>query len=472
MEKTIIKLGYCPTRRDLFSREEAVRYGKLIRSVIAGFDVEITDLAGINEDELLYKETDLSIVIKRFKAAELDALFVPHCNFGSESLVAQLAKALGLPVLLWAPRDGKPDGSNMRDRDSQCGLFATGKVLKRHNVPFTYLTNSWYDSEEFKAGFKRFLAVAAVVRSVKDLRILQISTRPEPFASVICNEGELLEKFGIQLYPIALNDLIVEMNKIRAEGSLEFKGTAEFIKTNISKNSSMEQIEKMTALKMAIKSLAGLYGCRAVAIQCWNTLQDITGIMPCLANSLLADEGLPVACETDISGAVTAVMVQAASMNAKPHFFADITVRHPQNENAELLWHCGAFPYSLAKDKAEAAAGEHAVLPSKAYGVCEWEIKGGKITIARFDGDHGKYSLFIGEADGTEGPKVGGSYLWIKTKNWPKWEHKLVKGPYIHHVACIHGEYGEILSEACTYIKGLEADPVEPEIDELEKRWM
>lgn len=29
----------------------------------------------------------------------------------------------------------------MRLRDTQCGLFATGKVLSRFGVPFTYLTN-------------------------------------------------------------------------------------------------------------------------------------------------------------------------------------------------------------------------------------------------------------------------------------------------------------------------------------------
>ena len=29
----------------------------------------------------------------------------------------------------------------MRLRDTQCGLFATGKVLRRFGVPFTHLTN-------------------------------------------------------------------------------------------------------------------------------------------------------------------------------------------------------------------------------------------------------------------------------------------------------------------------------------------
>lgn len=81
-----------------------------------------------------------------------------------------------------------------------------------------------------------------------------------------------------------------------------------------------------------MRQLADQYGCNAVAIQCWNALQGELGIMPCAANSLLNEEGLPVVCETDIHGAITAVMAEAADLNRTPSFFADWTVRHPDNE--------------------------------------------------------------------------------------------------------------------------------------------
>ena len=61
--------------------------------------------------------------------------------------------------------------------------------------------------------------------------------------------------------------------------------------------------------------------------------------MPCAANSLMNEEGIPVVCETDIHGAVTALLAEAAAMNETPSFFADWTVRHPDNENGELLQH-------------------------------------------------------------------------------------------------------------------------------------
>ena len=54
-----------------------------------------------------------------------------------------------------------------------------------------------------------------------------------------------------------------------------------------------------------------------------------------------------------------------------------------------------------------------------------------------------------------DGPKTKGTYVWLEVKDWPKWERKLVEGPYIHHCAGIYGNYTEVLAESCKYIPGL-----------------
>ena len=51
-----------------------------------------------------------------------------------------------------------------------------------------------------------------------------------------------------------------------------------------------DALENVAALKVAMKRLAEKYGCGAIAIQCWNQLQNEIGIMPCAANALLSDE--------------------------------------------------------------------------------------------------------------------------------------------------------------------------------------
>lgn len=229
-----------------------------------------------------------------------------------------------------------------------------------------------------------------------------------------------------------------------------------------------ENLKKIVALKLAMKKWVEEEGLSAVAIQCWMALPDEYGMAPCFANAMLTDEKIPVICETDIHGAITSVMLQAANRYKEPIFFSDLTIRHPEKNNSELLWHCGNFPYSLkAKDSPASVRWHGEVFP----GVAHWRLKKGEITVARFDGDNGSYSLLMGHAHSVEGPDTSGTYLWIEVNDWPLWEEKFIRGPYIHHVAGIYGKFAPVLYEACRYIPELIPDAVDPDEEEL-KKWL
>ena len=92
----------------------------------------------------------------------------------------------------------------MRYTDSQCGLFATSKQLQRMGIPFSHIENCEKEDPVFARGVEKFLSVTCMVKGFKRLRIAQIGCRPKPFNSVICNEGELIEKFGVEIAPINL----------------------------------------------------------------------------------------------------------------------------------------------------------------------------------------------------------------------------------------------------------------------------
>lgn len=442
-----IKLGLAPTRRAIFSAPAAMEYAEKTRSRLKELGVEYVDINDISEDGLLHDEEDEIRIAEKFRAAGVSGLFLPHTNFGTEYECTRLAKRLGLPVLLWGPRDECPDQNGMRLRDSQCGLFATGKVLRRFNVPFTYMTNCNLTDPEFERGVRDFLAVCSVVKTFRSIRILQIGPRPMDFWSTMCNEGELLEKYGIQLAPVPLPELMQEMQKARTQKQ-EVERTVGYCRSCMNINVTSEQLETIAALKEAMLALVKKYRCNAVAIQCWNALQDEIGIMPCAANSLLNEMGIPTVCETDIHGAITALMVEAATLDDTRSFFADWTVRHPTNDNAELLQHCGPWPISVARER-----------PSIGYpvafdfpGSISAEAKHGEITLARFDGDHGEYSLLLGKAKGVDGPYTKGTYLWVEVKNLKRLEAKIVEGPYIHHCVGIHKDVVAVLYEACKYL--------------------
>lgn len=451
-----IKLGFAPTRRSIFSAPDAIKYRGLTAQRLRELGVDFVDIDDINEEGLLYSEDDRLKIVEKFRAAGVDGLLLAHCNFGTEYLCARLAKDLNVPVLLWGPLDERPEPDGTRLRDTQCGLFATGKVLRRFGVPFTYLTNCRLSDPVFERGVRDFLAVCNVVKIFRNIRILQIGPRPFDFWSTMCNEGELLEKFNIQLAPIPLPELTTEVKKAIAEGG-EVQKTIAYCRENMDIKVSDEQLTNIAGLAVAMERLVKQYHCNAAAIQCWNALQGELGIMPCAANALLNDKGIPVVCETDIHGAVTALLVEAAANDGTRSFFADWTIRHPDLANGELLQHCGPWPLSVSGCR-----------PCITYplafdypGAITAEAKHGDLTLARFDGDNGEYSLLLGNAKGVDGPTGMGTYLWVEVDNIKRLEAKIVEGPYIHHCVGIHKDIVPVLYEACKYI-GVKPDLYDP----------
>ena len=456
MDKVRIKLGFAPTRRSIFSAPDAIKYRGLTAKRLEELGIDFVDITDINEEGLLYQDADMYRIAEKFKKEKVDGLFLPHCNFGTEYECARLAKELNVPVLLWGPLDERPEADGTRLRDTQCGLFATGKVLRRFKIPFTYMTNCRLEDEVFERGIRDFMAVCSVVRTFRNIRILQISTRPFDFWTTMCNEGELLEKFNIQLAPIPMPELTDEVKKAIADKS-EVEEVMRYCRENMEILVKDDEMQNVAALKVAMKRLAQKYGCQAIAIQCWNQLQCELGIMPCAANALLNDEGIPVVCETDIHGAITALMVEAAGMNETRSFFADWTIRHPDIANGELLQHCGPWPISVAKEKAKLTYP----LAFNHPGSITAEAKHGEVSLARFDGDNGEYSLLLGNAKGVDGPKGMGTYLWVEVDNIKRLEAKIVEGPYIHHCVGIHKNVVPVLYEACKYI-GIKPDLYDP----------
>ncbi|MBS6646703.1 MAG: L-fucose/L-arabinose isomerase family protein [Clostridiaceae bacterium] len=456
-----VKIGFAPTRRSIFSAPDAIKYRDLTAERLRKMGVDFVDIKEINEEGLLYDDRDVERIAEKFKAAGVDGIMFPHCNFGTEYVCARLAKKMNLPVLLWGPLDERPEPDGVRLRDTQCGLFATGKVLRRFQIPFTYVTNCRLNDPVFERGIRDFIAVCNVVKTFRNIRILQIAPRPFDFWTTMCNEGELLERFNIQLAPVPMTELTEEIKKVKEEKN-RVKELVTYIHQNMEVRIKEDETRNVAALAAAMENLVQRYGCNAAAIQCWNALQTELGIMPCAANAILNEEGIPVACETDIHGAITSLLVEAAGMGETRSFFADWTIRHPDIPNGELLQHCGPWPVSIAKEKAVLTyplAFDHP-------GSLTAEAKHGGITLCRFDGDNGKYSLLLGNAKGVEGPGCMGTYLWVEVENIKRLEAKIVEGPYIHHCVGIHKDVVPVLYEACKYM-GIAPDlydPVEEEV--------
>lgn len=466
-DRRTLRIGFAPTRRVLttpkaFNKDEAFRIKNEVEAYMHTFsDVEWVNLDTINPEGLLYNTADVPGVCELFLKEKVDAVFFPHCNFGTEEAVAKVARAVGKPVLIWGPRDASPDENGDRLTDTQCGMFAATKVLQQFGVKYTYISNCRLEDETFRRGVENFLGAVSVVKALHHLRIGQIGTRPEAFWSVKTNERELMEKFGIEIVPITLAAL-ADMLKENLEKNYEdIRQEVRDLQKRFPDSACSEKDWVSVAnLKLTIRNWCRKNGLSAVASECWKPMATVAGTSVCFAFSELTGEGIPVICESDIHGAVSSVIAAAATRYESATFLADLTVRHPSNDNAELLWHCGVFPHKLAAGK-DVNVGLH--FNRKTAAVGQWELKHDDITVVRFDGSNGKYSCLFGHGRGVDGPKTFGTYLWAEFENWPLWERKFMEGPYIHHCAGVYGKAAPCIWEACKYITELEADPVKPD---------
>lgn len=453
-----IVLGIAPTRRDGFPdprdavKKKAQVMPRILDILRRAGNVEVVDIEWLNDEGMLVDPLDVPRVAEHFKEKKVDALFMPHCNYGSEEVVGMLGRAIGKPFLLWGPRDDEPPkGFVNRYTDTQCGLFCSGAALMRYGAPFTYIENCWPEDEALEKGIVDFIRTATVVREFRGMRVGQISVRPKPFLCVMVNESEMLEKFGVEVVPISSVEFVRTAKDFLQNKKDEVIKVISGIKAKTDCSAMTdEKMNAIAASELAFVAVAEKYRCTALCSECWELFNFELGIEPCSAMGDVNDMGLPIACETDIHGAITLALLCAAARGQTPGFLADLTNRHPTNENAELLWHCGPFPRSLAKPGSK---------PSIMRCQGQYEIKGGDITIARFGSiNGGEYRLFADEAAGVDGPPTKGNYVWVEVDDWLKWERKFIYGPYIHHVGGIHGKYAHVLREACRYIPGLEAD--------------
>ncbi len=445
-----IKLGVLPTQRFNFGNKEKMLAAKnRVLTWLKKNEINHVSLEGVTDEGTLHSMKQLQKVTEYLEDNDVDALFVPHCNFGSEEIIANVAKNIDKPLLLWGEQDSKDRKDWDQVTDRQCGLFATSRTLQGFKIPFSYIVNCPITDQQFEKDFINFLGTVNTIKTLKNLRIGQIGVRPGPFLTMMVDERELLKKFNIKLVPTTITNIVDLAKKI--QGSKRHKEKIELYKRKITVwNPDADTTSRLAAFQLALEEWSKNKNCNALVIQCWSTLQNHFDIYPCFINSEISGEVMPVGCESDIHGVITSKILEAAPREKVPSFFADLTMRHPENNNAELLWHCGPYPHKLIAEGVDSQVNER--------GRASWKIKEGKITLARFDGDNGIYKLLCGKAESVSGPETFGTYLWAEVSDWPEWEKRIINGPYAHHIIGIHADITEILQETCKYIPELKLD--------------
>ena len=457
-----VKIGLIPMRRNTTDRPRGASwnwYSPEQRAIqVVGYikenfsdNVEFIDTKGLGIGDLIFDGNSADQAIERMKAEKVDAIMIINCNFGNEEAGADIAKAIGKPVLIYAPLDEEYSEDGTRTTDSQCGLFGLSRQLQRLKIPFSHIPSCRVNEPDFKESFERFVRVACMVKNFSGMRIGMVGTRPAPFYSVICNEGELLEKFGIRI--VTINFAIVEQRmKTTAENyKEEIKKFEDYFLTNFTQDDLTPQyINGLATMAVMYKNLFEEFKLDIMTTECWTaTPLMFNGLAPCAVLGALNDLGYMIACENDIHCAMTMAVLKAATLGKGTPLFGEFTVRHPEKVNTELLWHCGQFPLSQKAADCEA----------KLVNQREWfRGKDGTYTAARIDQESGKYMMLPLLCKTSEGPATNGTYIWADFEDLKKVEEKLLQGPYIHHFIEIEGDYRKELQEFCRFVPELNLD--------------
>jgi len=448
-------LGLCPIGKFVFSQTDAQHFKKLLQQKLKAWEVPFVDLEGVLPDGIIKDQKHVDTAVEHFRKAGIDCLFVPHCNFGTEGAVGMIAHKLGLPTLLWGPRDEAPLPDGTRLRDSLCGLFASSKVLHKLNVKYTYIENCRIKEPIFQNGVDTFLRAVSVAKLFrKGFRIGQLGQRIDFFWTTIINESELLERFQIEVLPIGMIPFLERVHQRAEQYRGDYLQKAQGLRREY-RIVGMNDDNLINTLACADEMVDTVRqnNLDALAIEEFMPLIDSLGIYTTFAEAIIGDQ-FAMGFESDIHGAVSDLMLRAASYYTKPAWLADLTVRHPTDENGILLWHGGAS-LAMRDSDVPVEVSNHWILPSPLTGMPHFKLQSGPITVTRFDGDRGEYQLAIGQGHSMDGPVTRNNYAWMKVDNWPHWERTFIEGPFIHHVGMLYGQLGPALHEACKFITGL-----------------
>ncbi len=451
-------LGLCPIGKFVFSHEDALRLKGELQAKLREWQVDFVDLEGVIKDGLVREQAHVDPVVEHFRAKEIDALFMPHCNFGTEGAVGMIGKKLNVPTLVWGPRDEAPLADGSRLRDTLCGMFASTKVLKKLGVKFSYIENCRINDAALRDGLQTFLGAAHAANALRrGMRVGVLGQRIDFFWSTISNESELIERFNVEVLPIDLVTFIENSRKRLAGNRAGYAKEARDLAHQIiiEDYADDEPLMRVLAVRDQMMAHVNDNGLDALATQDFMSLVEAMGTWCCLANCFVGN-AVPMALESDIHGAISTTLAHRAAFASTPVFLTEYTVRHPTDDNGVLLWHCGA-PSSMCRPGEKIRIGQHWILKGPLAGMPHFPLRDGEITVARFDGDTGKYRLAVGEGVSMKGPDTLNNYVWMKVDNWPRWERTLMEGEFIHHCAMVYGHYGKALVESCKFVDGLEA---------------
>ncbi len=389
---------------------------------------------------------------------DIAGVIVTLPNFGDERAIADTLRMadLHVPVLIQATPD-TPGLMTLTDRrDSFCGKMSVCNNLTQYGIPYSLTTRHTESpqSEFFQRDLDWFAAVCRVTRGLRRLRIGAIGARPAAFNTVRYSE-KILEANGISVEPIDLSEILGRIARMKDDAAAE---KLDQIRKYVSTSAvPAEALMKMAKLGTVIDQWMAETQVAISAVQCWTSLEEYFGVVPCTVMSMMSENLLSSACEVDICGVVGMHALQLAS--GTPSALLDWNNNYGDDPDKAVCFHCSNLPKHFFKevrmDFQEIIAGT--VGKENTFGTCVGRVKSGPMSFARFSTNdrEGTIHGYLGEGEFTDDPleTFGGAGV-ARIPNLQALLRYICERGFEHHVAANFSSTASAVREAAARYLG------------------
>jgi L-fucose isomerase-like protein len=408
-----------------------------------------------------YEDAKRCAALFKKHATEIDGIIITLPNFGEERGLADTLRLadLRVPVLIQATPDSPGKMGIAFRRDSFCGKMSISNNLKQYGIPYslTTLHTEAPDSAEFKADLVKFSAVCRIVRGFRNLRLGAIGARPAAFNTVRYSE-KLLEHSGITVDTLDLSEVFGGISRLPDnDDAVQQKLAA--IKSYIPVNSTPEDaLIKMSKLGVVIDKWMSSHELTISSVQCWTSMEEFFGVVPCTVMSMMSEKLIPSACEVDTMGTLSMYALTLASET--PSALLDWNNNYGDDPNKAVCFHCSNLPKHFFKpgvkmDYQLIIAGT--VGKENTHGTLDGTVKAGDMSFARFStlDLEGRIAGYVGQGRFTDDPLTtfGGAGV-CEIPNLQKLLHYICENGFEHHVAANFSHTADAVYEAASKYLG------------------
>jgi L-fucose isomerase-like protein len=380
---------------------------------------------------------------------EIDGVLVTLPNFGDERAIANSLRwaDLNVPVLVQAFPDDVQRMSISDRRDSFCGKMSACNNLRQYGIKYSLTSLHTVDpeSESFRKDLRQFASVCRVVGGLKNARVGVLGARPAAFNTVRFSE-KLLERSGISVETLDLSEIFGRIERLEDGDSRVVDKLAQIKDYVSTKGIPDEALLKMAKFGAVLDTWMADNQLVASAVQCWTAMEEFLGVVPCTLMSMMSNNLMPSACETDIAGVVGMYALALASQ--KPSAIVDWNNNYGDDPDKGVIFHCSNLPMDIFVDQTiasedipvmdyqEIIAGT--VGKENTYGTIVGRVRSGPFTYCRVSTDdlNGKVIAYVGEGEMTNDPlKTFGGYGVVRIPNLQKLLQYICESGYEHHVA-------------------------------------